>query len=105
MTAGACGRFYKSKSRLSTEHALLDDNGDGLGTPPTGSGASALETCPRRRGRRPPRAPDPPRAERARRSVGRGPPARDRLEIRVAALRDQKSASPEDQYYARSNPS
>jgi hypothetical protein len=25
--------FYESDSRLATEHALLDDNGDGLGTP------------------------------------------------------------------------
>lgn len=25
--------FYKNASRLATEHALLDDNGDGLGTP------------------------------------------------------------------------
>jgi hypothetical protein len=25
--------FYKMESRLATEHALLDDNGDGLGTP------------------------------------------------------------------------
>lgn len=25
--------FYKSESRLSTEHALIDDNGDGKGTP------------------------------------------------------------------------
>ena len=25
--------FYKTESRLATEHALLDDNGDGLGTP------------------------------------------------------------------------
>lgn len=25
--------FYKSEGRLATEHALLDDNGDGLGTP------------------------------------------------------------------------
>jgi len=25
--------FYKSQGRLATEHALLDDNGDGLGTP------------------------------------------------------------------------
>ncbi len=27
--------FYKSERRLSTEHALLDDNGDGKGTPAT----------------------------------------------------------------------
>jgi hypothetical protein len=25
--------FYKTEQRLATEHALLDDNGDGLGTP------------------------------------------------------------------------
>jgi hypothetical protein len=25
--------FYKTQSRLATEHALIDDNGDGLGTP------------------------------------------------------------------------
>ena len=27
------GEFYKVAGRLATEHALLDDNGDGLGTP------------------------------------------------------------------------
>ena len=27
-------QFYKEQGRLTTEHALLDDNGDGLGTPP-----------------------------------------------------------------------
>lgn len=26
--------FYKTEGRLATEHPLLDDNGDGLGTPP-----------------------------------------------------------------------
>jgi hypothetical protein len=26
--------FYKREGRLATEHALLDDNGDGMGTPP-----------------------------------------------------------------------
>ena len=26
--------FYKNEERLATEHSLLDDNGDGLGTPP-----------------------------------------------------------------------
>ena len=25
--------FYKTEGRLATEHALMDDNGDGLGTP------------------------------------------------------------------------
>jgi hypothetical protein len=27
------GEFYETEGRLATEHALLDDNGDGLGTP------------------------------------------------------------------------
>jgi hypothetical protein len=29
----AVGEFYSAAGRLATEHALLDDNGDGLGTP------------------------------------------------------------------------
>jgi hypothetical protein len=29
----AVGAFYTAAGRLATEHALLDDNGDGLGTP------------------------------------------------------------------------
>jgi hypothetical protein len=29
----AVGQFYAAAGRLATEHALLDDNGDGLGTP------------------------------------------------------------------------
>ncbi len=36
MTLAAAHRteaFYKEEGRLATEHALLDDNGDGLGTP------------------------------------------------------------------------
>jgi hypothetical protein len=31
--SAAAEEFYKSEGRLSTEHALLDDNGDKLGTP------------------------------------------------------------------------
>jgi hypothetical protein len=33
MAAGGVNEFYKSEARLATEHALLDDNGDKLGTP------------------------------------------------------------------------
>ncbi|MBC8097079.1 MAG: hypothetical protein H7Y43_14830 [Akkermansiaceae bacterium] len=32
--SAAVDEFYKSEGRLATEHALIDDNGDGLGTPP-----------------------------------------------------------------------
>ncbi len=31
--AGEVAKFYEQESRLATEHALLDDNGDKLGTP------------------------------------------------------------------------
>ena len=34
MGAHHVSRFYKTQGRLATEHALLDDNGDALGTPP-----------------------------------------------------------------------
>ncbi len=33
MASHRTAEFYKAESRLATEHALLDDNGDGLGTP------------------------------------------------------------------------
>jgi hypothetical protein len=33
MASHQTAEFYKAESRLATEHALLDDNGDGLGTP------------------------------------------------------------------------
>ena len=33
MASRQTAEFYKTEGRLATEHALLDDNGDGLGTP------------------------------------------------------------------------
>lgn len=33
MASRRVGEFYEAEGRLATEHALLDDNGDGLGTP------------------------------------------------------------------------
>ena len=33
MASRQAGEFYKAEGRLATEHALLDDSGDGLGTP------------------------------------------------------------------------
>src|SRR6266404_254856 len=33
MASRQAAEFYKMEGRLATEHALLDDNGDGLGTP------------------------------------------------------------------------
>jgi hypothetical protein len=96
--------FYKQESRLATEHALLDDNGDGLGTPadwfrgvratraakegnrPDGSAAHQWHLRPSAR------ELALPAEVRAR---------RDRLELEVEALRAQKAALSEDEYYRR----
>jgi hypothetical protein len=96
--------FYKSEGRLATEHALLDDNGDGLGTPADWfRGIRAVKT-PVKGG-----AIDGLRAhqwhlvrsdadakltpeQRARRSE---------LELEIAKLRGEKARLAEDEYYRR----
>ncbi len=101
------GDFYKSEGRLATEHALLDDNGDGLGTPgewfrgvraiqkprsdaaPDGVRAHQFHLAPSRRERNMP-------AE----AIAR----RDLLEQAVALLRDRKAQLPEAEYYHRLEP-
>ena len=103
----ACRRvaeFYDGEKRLATEHALLDDNGDGLGTPAAwfrglratqrakegaaldGVRAHQIHLVPSDREARLP-------AEVRRR--------RDELELEVAALRDKRDALAEDEYYRR----
>jgi hypothetical protein len=97
-------QFYTEAGRLSTEHALLDDNGDARGTPatffdgvratrpatdgapPDGSRAHQLHLVPS-----PAEQAMPPEA-RAR---------RDELELQIEALRGRKATLPEDDYYAR----
>ena len=96
--------FYKSEGRLATEHPLIDDNGDGLGTPaewfrgtratkkPVGGATSdglrahqfALVPGPESRRLSP--------EVRAR---------RDELEIAVARMRETRPAEPGDDYYDR----
>ncbi len=99
--------YYRTRSQLASEHALLDDNGDRLGTPPDWfRGVRATRRAkgrrPARRHPRPPVAPDPQRsraeipAEVRRR--------RDELELAIAALRDQKAKLSEDEYYKRLEP-
>lgn len=97
--------FYKTDGRLLTEHALLDDNGDGQGTradafhglQPVQTAAKAGEQL------------DGARAHqwhlvRAARDQHLPPDVRSRrdaLELQVLALREQKSQLPEDEYYRR----
>jgi hypothetical protein len=101
------GEFYKSEGRLATEHALLDDNGDGLGTPP-----------------------DWFRGVRATKAAKNGAPLdgfrahqfhllrndedkklspelrarRDAIELEIAAMRDVKKGMSEDEYYTKLEP-
>ena len=96
--------FYKNEGRLATEHALLDDNGDGLGTPPDWfQGVRAVKRAKSNQ------APDGQRAQQihlvpsaAERAL---PPetraARDALEKELAALRDAKAALPEAEYFLK----
>lgn len=99
--------FYKADSRLATEHALIDDNGDGLGTPadwfrgvravktakeggqPDGLRASQWQLVPS------PSEQELPAEVRRR---------RDALELQIAALRQRKSKLSEDEYYSQLEP-
>ena len=95
-------QFYKDQGRLMTEHALIDDNGDGLGTPPdwfhgvravkTASGGKAVDGI---------RAHQiflvPGETERQLSPEART--RRDELEQKLSALRLQKTKMKEDEYY------
>jgi hypothetical protein len=96
--------YYRTHAQLATEHALLDDNGDRLGTPADwfrgvhatrrakdgapldGIRAHQIHLLPSDRER------NMPEADRRR---------RDQLELSLAALRDQKDKLGEDEYYSR----
>jgi hypothetical protein len=94
--------FYKTEGRLATEHALLDDNGDGLGTPADWF-RGVLATKRARDGA----APDGPRAHQF--HLVRSPAEqllsaevrerRDKLELQLSALREKKAKMNEEKYY------
>lgn len=95
--------FYKGEGRLATEHSLLEDNGDGLGTPAdwfrgtravkkaqgkgSADGLLAGQLCL-----------VPSAAERALSPQLRE--QRDALERDLAALRERKADMKEDEYFA-----
>ena len=99
--------YYRNHAQLATEHALLDDNGDRLGTPADwfrgvratrrakdgapldGVRAHQLHLIPSDRERQIP-------ADVRRR--------RDQLELAIASLRDQKDKLAADEYYKRLEP-
>ena len=104
MTARRVKEFYDGEGRLLTEHPLLDDNGDGLGTPPDWfRGIRATKSA--RNGA----ALDGLRAHqfhlvRSEAELKLAPEVRarrDQIEIAISRLRDTKGTMPEDQYYEK----
>ncbi len=99
--------FYKQEGRLATEHALIDDNGDGLGTPSDWfQGFRAVRTA---------KAGAIPDGNRANQFVlvpgkaderlsAEDKARRDELELEIARLRLQKAQLAEDDYYRRLEP-
>lgn len=96
--------FYQLEGRLATEHALLDDNGDGLGTPADWfRGIRAVKKA--REGAE----LDGFRAHQLHLVLSEAekklPPEvrarRDELEIEIARLRESKTQLGEDEYYRR----
>ena len=103
----ATGQFYAAAGRLATEHALLDDNGDGLGTPAEwfrgirpvqrardgaaldGYRAHQLHLLPS-----PAEAAMPPEVR----------AKRDQLELQVMDLRDTRAKLSDDEYFSKLEP-
>lgn len=96
--------FYAAAGRLATEHALLDDNGDGLGTRadwfrglrPTQKAADGASLDGYRAHQL-----HIVRSETEAAMSGEHRAERDRLELEVMALRDAKDSLPEEEYYSR----
>ena len=100
----AVDTFYKEAGRLASEHPLIDDNGDMLGTPPDWfRGTRVIKESEKERD------PDGFRAhqialipsEQERKLSPEQRQRRDHLEAGLEALRKQKPDLPEDLYYDR----
>lgn len=94
--------FYKTEGRLATEHALLDDNGDGLGTP--ADWFRGVIATKRTRDGAPPDGLRAHQFHLVRSTVEQqlSPEVRarrDRLEQQIAGLRDKKEKLGEEKYF------
>ncbi len=104
MAARRVADFYQAEGRLATEHPLIDDNGDGLGTPPDWfRGVRAVKSA--KNGA----TLDGLRAHQfhllhSDEDQHLSPQARarrDELELAIGRLRDTKKDLSEDDYYAK----
>jgi hypothetical protein len=102
MAARQTAQYYKEEGLLATEHPLIDDNGDGLGTPPDWfQGVRAVKTAEGGK------SADGVRAHqmvlvRGEAEQKLDPAARfrrDELEQDLVALRAKKAQLPQDDYY------
>jgi len=96
--------FYKGEGRLATEHALLDDTGDGLGTP--GDWFRGIRAVRKAADNAPLDGARAHQFHLVRSAQERRMPAglrmkRDALELQVAALRESKKDLGEAEYYKR----
>lgn len=94
--------FYASESRLATEHALIDDNGDKMGTPPDWfKGTRAVKSA--KDGAQPDgrlaNAFVLVRSASEAKLTAEQRARRDELEQKLAALRAQRSKFDEDEYF------
>ena len=97
--------FYKSEGRLATEHSMLDDNGDGRGTP--ADWFQGLRVVKKTRDHSV--LPDGLRAHQMHLVPGEAERAlspeirarRDALELELARLREAKASLSEDEYFAK----
>jgi hypothetical protein len=94
--------FYKGEGRLATEHSLLEDNGDGLGTPPEWFEGIRAVKKPKAGAADGLRARQIHLVHSAQESAlaPETRAKRDALELEVARLRERKSELPEKEYYA-----
>lgn len=103
--AGARGTaaFYESEGRLASEHALIDDNGDALGT--QADWFKGIRATKRAKAGAPVDGLRAHQIHLIRSEAERALPAevrakRDELELQLAQLRDRKGKLSEDEYYA-----
>lgn len=94
--------FYKEEGRLATEHALLDDNGDGFGTPADWfRGVRAVKKAEKGQGVDGRRAHQVHLISNAadQKLTTEQRAKRDELELAIATLRDRKEKMEKDEYY------
>jgi len=99
--------WYESEGRIATEHALLDDNGDGKGTPASWfRGIRAVKKAKDGASLDGARAHQFHllRSEQERRMPPELRARRDRIELEVVRLRESREKLSEDDYYARLEP-